>query len=141
MAPKQPVQPDWNAIVSHYAGRPMTVVFPKQKQNAPGSFVPWGDSLGSVINDQIQMNPRFLENLGNVKSPGLAWQGLSTLLHEAVHTRRPQPGTGFAPWSDERQATALGQQLIPDMLKRFFNIDINSPLSREYQAMTKQYQR
>ncbi len=63
----------------------------------------------------------------------LGANGLSVLLHELVHSRPDgsNQGTGFRGWADEKQAAALGAELVPDLLQRFFGIKIGSPLSRK----------
>lgn len=60
----------------------------------------------------------------------LGANGLAVLLHEATHSRT-QPVQGLQGWENERQAAALGAELVPDLLQRFFGIPIGSPLSKK----------
>jgi hypothetical protein len=70
------------------------------------------------------------------RGPGAGVQALATLLHESVHLRDNE-ATGGRPWSDERQAGALGSELVADLLNRFFGIPINSKLSKKYMQAAK----
>jgi len=142
MAAKQKPSPTWDEIASFYAGRPIRVDFDAEKQ--PG--VPWPDGGwgGTWDGSRINMGPfqkKMLDQFSkNVRDPvkgvfGVA--GIATLLHEAVHGRNPQPGTGFKSWNNEPQANALGSELIADMLHRFYGIPLDSKLSRKYMKAGK----
>lgn len=144
MAKRTP-QTDWNKIASFYAGRPIQVVFDPEKY--PGS--PWGsDGWGGTYDpgrDLLNLGPfqkKMLQQFAaNVRDPTVgpaSVAGLAVLIHEAIHGRRPQQTTGFRSWSNENQANALGSELVPDLLQRFFGIKIGSPLSRKYARAAKQ---
>lgn len=138
-APKQ--QTDWNAIASFYAGRPVTVDFPETKWGADWGSGGWG---GSARGNQVILGPFQKSMLSQFLSRGPrgpagpgSVAGLATLIHEAIHLRDFDPRSGFKHNSDENQAGALGSELIPDLLQRFFGIPIGSPLSRKYEAAAK----
>lgn len=128
-----------NTIASFYAGRPVTVAFPERKPGAQDGLWGSGGWGGTIIGDQIALGPfqrkaleTFLASPRSKKGvAGIA--GIATLIHEAIHGRQtPIEGTGFREWGNESQANALGSELVPDMLQRFFGIKIGSPLSRQY---------
>lgn len=139
-------QIDWSAIASHYAGKPIQVAFPDKKPGTENGI--WGTGIsGNVSNGIANLSPDTKKALDawlaspKKKSRDGAVRGtlaLSTLLHEALHTRTNQPGTGFEDWQeDENQARALGFELLPDMLQRFFGIKIGSKVGREYERVAR----
>lgn len=126
--------PTWEEIASFYAGRPIAPI--EYRDNIGGA----GRTLAG--SGRIELTPAIGKQLSDFlanprKNPGFNSYGLATLIHEALHNRAPQPGTGFSDWGDENQANALGSELIPDLLQRFFGIPINSPLSRQYLKSAK----
>lgn len=138
-------QVDWSAIASHYAGKPIQVAFPDKKPGAQNGV--WGTGIGgNVFNGVANLSPDTKKALVNWYSKRnsktgavLGVHALGTLLHESLHTRDNQPGTGFKDWQeDESQARALGYELIPDMLQRFFGIKIGSKVGREYERVARQ---
>lgn len=137
----------WNEIASFYAGRPMTVAFPETKYGAKWGSGGWG---GTTRGSEVILGPfqrKMLEQMlappkrqKGVKPPTFGqgtMAGLATLIHEAIHARAPQPGTGFRDWMDESQAGALGSELVPDALQRFFGIKVGSKLSRKLEREAK----
>lgn len=134
-----------NQIASFYAGRPMTVAFPDTKYGAAWGSGGWG---GTTRGSEVILGPFQKKMLQQMMSPPPKGQprysyghgtmaGLAVLIHEAIHAREPQPGTGFRDWSNESQANALGSELVPDALQRFFGIKIGSPLSRKLEKEAK----
>jgi hypothetical protein len=141
-------EPNWNAIASFYAGRPVKVNFGtpkggKDEWELPGMGFK-GQSLGTVWEGNVWMNPKLKAQFANwqknarhpSRGPVYGAQALATLLHESVHLRENE-ATGSRPWYDERQAGALGSELMPDLLNRFFGIPINSKLSKKYMQAAK----
>lgn len=138
--PPPPV--DWNSIAAFYAQKPTTVAFPDVK---PGAGA-WGPGMsGNVHQGVANLSPEVKAALGrwykqrNSKAGAvLGTYALGTLLHEVLHTRDDQPGTGFNDWQeDEDQARALGFELVPDLMQRFFGVKIGSKVGREYEAVAR----
>jgi hypothetical protein len=135
-------QPPWQRIVDFYAGQPTQLDFDAEKQ--PGNPWPENGWGGTWDGSRINIGPfqkRMLDQLlASKKGPQFGhgtMAGLTTLIHEAVHARKPQPGTGFREWNNENQANALGSELIPDLLQRFFGIKIGSALSNKLTKESK----
>lgn len=73
------------------------------------------------------------------RAPYDSAEALTTLIHEALHTRGLNQGgarqpSGFYSWDDEWQAKQLAASLVPDAMKRFFGVDPDSPLGRKYET-------
>jgi hypothetical protein len=141
-------EPNWNAIATFYAGRPVKVNFGtpkggKDEWELPGMGFK-GQSLGTVFQGNVWLNPKLRAQFDdwqkNAKDPRrgpvAGAQALATLLHESVHLRDNE-ATGAKPWYDEKQAGALGSELMPDLLQRFFGIKINSKLNKKYMKAAK----
>lgn len=128
--------PPWQEIAAFYAGRPINRL---EFRDMPGL-----GTTGLPESGDIFMNRQAEKSLGDflryrndrARGPVMGVLGLATLIHEAIHNRKMEKVFG-KPASDEIQAGALGTELIPDLLQRFFGIPIGSPLSRRYEKAAK----
>lgn len=135
--------PDWNAIAAFYAGHPVNVNFPALKPGTDSGI--WGTGQGgNVFNGEINLSPdvksaldQWFARRNSRDGAVLGTLALSNLIHEALHTRAAQPGTGFTDWSNEQQAGALGLELVPDLMQRFFGVKIGSPVGKHYQEVSR----
>lgn len=134
--------PDWNAIASYFAGKPIQVDFPTEKPGAQGGN--WGTGMsGNVFGGKANLSPdvkkafeNWIAHKNSKKGAVLGTYALGTLIHEALHTRAPQEG--FADWDeDERQARMYGFMLVPHLMDKFFGVKANSKVGREYQRVAR----
>ena len=130
-----PTPPDWNAIASYFAGRPVSVNFPGEKPGTMGG--PWEDFGGNVHGGSVNLSPlakkRLDEWFPTAKSQRgsvLGAQPLALLIHEALHLRNPS--SNFKPWDDEPQAHVLASMLVPHLMQKFFGVKQGTPLNRHY---------
>jgi hypothetical protein len=153
-APKRKQQvPSWEQIASFYAGRPIKLSFVDDAAYGRTG----GDGNVTLNRFAEQKLKDFLRNPRDKQTGPFNVLGLATLIHESIHNRefaKGMPGstesftpyldenevnanTGFRGAGNESQAMALGSELIPDLLQRFFGIKIGSPLSRKYEKSAK----
>ena len=130
-----PAPPDWNAIASYFAGRPVNVSFPGEKPGTQGG--PWTGIGGTARGQDVFLSPearqRLDEWLPSAKSQRgsvLGAQPLALLIHEALHLRNPS--SNFKPWDDEPQAHVIASMLVPHLMQKFFGVKQGSPLNRHY---------
>ena len=142
----QPKPFDWARIASFYAGRPVTLGVDERGPLQASTGVPQSGKI--LLGKQLRSGlDEWLNQWRAAKTPkqraGLAALGanpLAVLIHEAMHNRKftedyfadSDPNTGFRNAGNESQAAALGAELIPDMMQRFFGVKMNSPVSKAY---------
>ena len=124
-------------LASYYAGRPVTIASPTVRLMGNQ----WGNVQGETTQDgRIFLNPTVMDALssmvGQLQTKQASLGALQTLIHEAIHNRQ-DTGSGAKSWSDEWQAPAMGAQLLPDALQRFFGIKFSSPLGQYYYQQAK----
>lgn len=156
--------PTWAQIASFYAGSPQT--FSEDTRGplsgttgAPVSGnVRLGKGLMQGLADFLKQLPAARRGDKNAmqRAAILGTNPLAVLIHESIHNRnfaegmgdqwftpwlddkQQNPGTGFYGPGNEAQAAALGAELLPDLLNRFFGIGLNSPLSKRMAKLAKQ---
>ena len=137
-----PPPPNWQNIASFYAGRPVTIGVDQRGpyQAGTGAAESGNIFLGSGHQKNLQAFVQaWMKAKTDQQRMGLAAQGaniLPVLLHEAMHNRNFS-GTGLPSAWNEQQAVALGSELIPDMLQRFFGVKIGSPVSDAFAKAAK----
>lgn len=138
-----PPPPNWQAIASFYAGRPVTISTDPRGPMQAGTGLPESGEihLGSGLQRNLTDFTRaWLAAKTDRQRMGLAALAaniLPTLLHEAMHNRHFDPATGLKDAGNEQQAIALGAELVPDMMQRFLGVKIGSPVSRAYERAMK----
>lgn len=131
---KPPKPPSWEDIARFYSQGNMV---------GPITY-DWSNTNGTTIfpgSGTIRLNPKIKDSLDAFLKYGpksqqgmvLGEQGLSTLIHEALHNRRVSP-PGLSN-SDEIVQGDLGVRLIPDLLQRFFGIPMDSAWGKKYTEM------
>ena len=141
---KKTPTPTWEAIAGFYAGRP--IAFNWQADRVAGA--------NTTQDGRVNMPANFKDKLADLvkamqghdkqaklRASVLDIDALSVLLHEAIHNRsfggmspmgEAMTPTGFKQAGNEPQAQALGAELVPDLLQRFFGVKIGSPMSKRF---------
>lgn len=130
--------PSWQAIASFYAGRPVTIGVDDRGPLQAGTGA--AESGNIFLGSGIQRNlADFLKQWRLAKTDkqraglaALGMNGLPVLLHEAMHNHHFDTSGGMPDAWDENQARALGSELIPDLMQRFFGVPIDSPVGRAF---------
>jgi hypothetical protein len=146
-------QPSWEEISSFYAGRPITFNWDPARTgggstaqnglvNLPASNRGELDALAAVLrNPKKGRAGQNAFHEAGVKGV----DALAVLIHEAIHNRDfgggpysdNQNPSGFYGAGNEAQAGALGAELIPDLLKRFFGVGLDDPRSKQLAKWAK----
>ena len=143
-------EPNWEAIASFYAGRPITIQWGLQGKQGTRDFnagkIFLSADIRKSLDDFVKYGPK------DPRSAVLGFRGLAGLIHESIHDRHfndpttdifqqnvRNPNTGFYSASNEPQAMALGSELIPDMLQRFFGIKIGSKVGKRYEKAIQSF--
>jgi len=162
MAKKQAPADRWTEIASFYAGRPVKIA--NDPRGDMGATTGQPESGNIFIGKGIEKGlADFMRELPAAKKGNkdamhraavLGSNAIAVLIHESIHNRNfagPPDGNGFTPYLDEEergplgfygagnevQAAALGAELIPDMLNRFFGIPLDSAFSKKLAKIAK----
>lgn len=139
-------QPTWEDIASFYAGRPIKISEDKRGPMNATTGLPesgnvlLGKSLLSGLADFRKQWDLAERSRGRARQDALqraltyGVNPLATLIHEAIHNRHFESGPSAGA---EPQAMALGAELIPDLMQRFFGVRLGSPLSRKWGKAAK----
>lgn len=129
---QSPLQPNWQAIASFYAGRQIAPI--------QSTWTNTDGTTGFPESGYINLNPNVMKGLNAFAKYGpksqqgmvLGSRALAVLLHESLHNRAN--ANGFEN-NNEIMEGDLGWRLIPDMLQRFFGIPMDSAWGRKYMNM------
>lgn len=130
----------WEAIASFYAGKPVSFDWDSKRTAGGATYGDGRISLAAPFRERLDALASALRSGKKAdiqRQSVLGVDPLAVLLHEAMHNRDDLlEGFGRSK-RDEKQAAALGAELVPDLLQRFFGIPINSPLSRMFEKSAK----
>lgn len=141
MPAKAAPQPlSWEKIAEFYAGKPVTFDWDARREAGGATFGDGRITLAATFQERLAALADALRS-GNRKrieqQAVLGVDPLAVLLHEAIHNRDGMEAGFGRSKRDEKQAAALGAELIPDVLNRFFGIPLDSPLSRMFARNAK----
>lgn len=161
-AGKKAAPVDWARIASFYSGSPQKLSEDKRGPLGGTTGLPMSGEirLGSGLLQGLKDFERYIgaakrgDKSAASRADVLGTNALSVLLHESMHNRdfsgakemggqgwylpaESQGPMGFYGSGNEVQAAALGAELIPDMLNRFFGIPLDSPLSKRIAKTAK----
>lgn len=166
-ARRQQSVPNWAQIAAFYAGRPIKLSEDTRGPLSATTGVPMsgevrlGKGLLKGLEDFFEQWNIAKHSKGQARKDALqraivyGVNPLSVLVHESIHNREfsaPDPNNpyftpylesnqrgplGFYGAGNEPQAQALGAELIPDLMQRFFGVKIGSPLSKRFERAAK----
>ena len=144
--------PSWEAISQFYAGRPMTLNFDPARMSGANTAGIGSVNMPGAFKEKLAHLLKALQSGDKQRMIGASVSDidpLAVLIHESIHNRdftqgqlgffpadKPTP-SGFMLGRNEPQAQALGAELIPDLLQRFFGIKIGSPMSNRFARNAK----